>query len=72
MQYSTCLLTFQMTQKDIAFVADFLSEHFSEVSWEDRCFLVCVCVRRPDSLSHSLFLFDRTKSCLTGKGSTSM
>lgn len=56
-----------MTQKDIAFVADFLSEHFSEVRRRDDALV---------GLVHSCLLtalcFNRMKNSLIGKGSTSM
>lgn len=60
-----------MTQKDLAFVADFLSEHFSAVSTKE----IPLFMKHLDNpfKAHLLifFAFCRIKSCLIGKGSIS-
>lgn len=55
-----------MTQKDIAFVADFLSEHFSEVRRRDDALVGLVRSCLPAALC-----FNRMKNSLIVKGSTS-
>lgn len=64
--YNLKLLNPQMTQKDIAFVADFLSEHFSEVSGERAAapFKLWDCFEE-------FYGFNRTRSSLIVKGNTS-